>query len=154
MPILIRSFQAEDIPGCAFIMAANPLWQRYHVTQASAAQRLTHGFGKGATILVAVVENQPVGFIWYVENGAFNRSGYIMLIGVAPETQYLGIGSALMDAAEQVLSQSGRDVILLVSDFNLSAQHFYQRRGYQQVGALPDYILPGVAELIYRKTTL
>lgn len=75
-----------------------------------------------------------------------------MLVGVAPDTQHQGIGAALMDSAEQVLFRSAKDVILLVSDFNLGAQRFYQRRGYQQVGALPDYVLPGVAELIYRKT--
>lgn len=56
-----------------------------------------------------------------------------------------------MEHAERVLFEKGDDVFLLVSDFNLAAQRFYQRLGYAQVGALPDYVLPGVAELIYRK---
>ncbi len=152
MTVQIRSLLAEDIPACAHIMAANPLWQRYAVTEELAARRLANGFAQTSAILVAVVEDEPVGFIWYVEKGAFNRSGYIMLVGVAPDTQHQGIGAALMDAAEQALFSSAKDVILLVSDFNLGAQRFYQRRGYQQVGLLPDYVVPGVAELIYRKT--
>ena len=152
MATQIRSFEARDILPCAQIMAANPLWQRYQVTLDSATQRLTQGVSQAATILVAETAGQVSGFIWYVEKRAFTRSGYIMLIGVDPEVQHLGIGAALMDAAEQILFRLGKDVILLVSDFNLGAQHFYERRGFGQVGALPDYVLPGVAELIYRKT--
>lgn len=153
MSIRIRPIQAQDIPACARIMAENPLWQRYQVTIDSAARRFTQGVSQSATILIAETDQQVSGFIWYVEKGAFNRSGYVMLVGVAPEAQHLGIGAALMDAAEQVLFRSGRDVILLVSDFNQAAQRFYQRRGYRQVGSLADYVLPGVSELIYRKTT-
>jgi ribosomal protein S18 acetylase RimI-like enzyme len=152
MATQIRPLEVQDIPRCAQIMASNPLWQRYQVTAESASQRLAKGFSQSATILVAETEGQVTGFVWYVEKGAFNRSGYIMLIGVDPEAQHLGIGAALMDAAEQILFQLGKDVILLVSDFNLGAQRFYQRRGYQQVGAIPDYVLPGVTEYIYRKT--
>jgi ribosomal protein S18 acetylase RimI-like enzyme len=61
------------------------------------------------------------------------------------------VGGALMDRAEAFLSQSSPDIFLLTSDFNQSAQRFYQRRGYRQVGALPDYVLPGVTELIFWK---
>jgi ribosomal-protein-alanine N-acetyltransferase len=42
-------------------------------------------------------------------------------------------------------------MVLLCSDFNTEAQRFYRRAGYEQVGALPDYVVPGVAELIFRK---
>jgi len=40
---------------------------------------------------------------------------------------------------------------LLVSDLNAPAQHFYQAHGYHEVGALTDYVCPGITELIYRK---
>jgi hypothetical protein len=43
------------------------------------------------------------------------------------------------------------DLFLLVSDFNHDAQRFYQRQGYQQIGAIPGYVLPDVSELIFRK---
>jgi ribosomal protein S18 acetylase RimI-like enzyme len=152
MSIRIRPFEARDIPACAQIMATNPLWQRYQVTLDSATQRLNAGLQSAATILVAENEGQVSGFLWYLEKGAFNRSGYIMLIGVALDSQHLGIGAALMDETERILFCQGRDVILLVSDFNSGAQRFYQRRGYLQIGALPDYVLPGVTELIFRKT--
>lgn len=140
----------EDLAACAQIMAENPLWQRYGVTPESALKRLSTGLAQGATILVASAP-QVMGFIWFVKQGAFQRSGYVMLIGVALSSQKSGVGALLMDAAETEMFATSRDVLLLVSDFNLGAQHFYQRRGYTQIGAIPDYVLPGITEYIYRK---
>jgi ribosomal protein S18 acetylase RimI-like enzyme len=59
-----------------------------------------------------------------------------------------------MDAAERILFQNSQDVLLLVSDFNESAQRFYHRRGYEQVGALPGYVLADITELLFRKKKL
>lgn len=147
----IHTLQAADVPGCARIMAENPLWQRYGVTPESALQRISGGLAQGATILVAGEPDHPQGFIWYLEKGAFGRSGYVMLIGVDTRTQGQGLGDALMDEAERRMFEKSKDVLLLVSDFNESAQRFYKRRGYEQVGALPGYVLPDITELLFRK---
>ena len=150
--IPIHPLQAEDISGCAHIMSENPLWQRYGVTPQSALLRISTGFEQTASILVAGPVGNPLGFIWYVQKGAFARSGYVMLIGVDPNQQGKGTGDALMDAAEANMFQHTSDIFLLVSDFNTSAQRFYQRRGYTQTGSLPAYVLPDITELLYRKT--
>jgi ribosomal protein S18 acetylase RimI-like enzyme len=147
----IRPIQPQDLPVCARIMTENSLWQRYGVTYESALKRLTIGVADGAAILVAGDAGEPGGFVWYVEKGAFSRSGYIMLIGVDPRRQGQRIGDALMDEAERIMFEKTKDVFLLVSDFNDGAQRFYRRRGYQQVGKLEGYVLPEVAELIFRK---
>ena len=133
-------------------MAENPLWQRYGVTLEGATLRLSSGLEQGATILAAGEPGQPVGFVWYLEKGAFGRSGYIMLIGVDPALQGQGVGDGLMDAAEARMFEKVNDIFLLVSDFNAGAQRFYRRRGYAQVGALPAYVLSDVTELIFCKT--
>lgn len=148
----IRPMQAMDIPVCARIMVENVLWQRYGVSLEKAVQRFSDGLQGGESIAVVELEHQVIGFIWFVLRGAFHRSGYIMLIGVSPKAQGSGAGGALMEYAEEILFQTSNDVFLLVSDFNLAAQRFYQGRGYQQVGAIPDYVLPNITELIYRKT--
>jgi ribosomal protein S18 acetylase RimI-like enzyme len=138
-------------------MAETPLWQRYRVTQTSAQRRFELALERQSTIAVAE-KNEPgprekrlLGFVWYTLRGAFERSGYIPLIGVAPGEYGQGVGNTLMDYAEGQVYQQVGELFLLVSDFNAPAQRFYQRRGYIQVGALPDYILPGVSELIYLK---
>jgi ribosomal protein S18 acetylase RimI-like enzyme len=151
--------QFEDIEACARLMTESGLWQRYGVTEESAARRFEGGLAQQAglerqeRIAVAEVDEEVVGFIWYAARGAFSRSGYIVLIGVAAGQRGRGVGRALMEHAEGELArEGGGDIFLLVSDFNEEAQRFYRRLGYRQVGAIPDYILPGVAELIYHKT--
>jgi ribosomal protein S18 acetylase RimI-like enzyme len=149
--VLIRGLTAADIPALAQLMAGDPLWRRYGVNEESAARRLAGGLAEGATIAVAEDASQVAGFVWYVARGVFARSGYIMLIGVTPANQGRGVGRALMAHAEAAMFAQVADVFLLVSDFNLAAQRFYQRLGYRQVGALADYVVPGVTELLYRK---
>jgi len=155
--MIVRPMQLPDACICAKWMVETPLWQRYGVTQASAQQRFELALERRATIAVAEREGprfghkQLLGFVWYTISGAFERSGYIPLIGVAPGEFGQGVGKALMDYAEGQVFQQVGELFLLVSDFNEPAQCFYQRRGYIQVGALPDYILHGVSELIYLK---
>ncbi len=145
----------EDIEPCARMIASTPLWQRYGVTPESAAARLQAALRDEAVILVAEeAENtggSPLGFVWLVRRGAFDLSGYIRWIVVSSAHRSSGVGRQLLLAAEENIRQTARDIFLLCSDFNLDAQRFYERNGYTRVGALPDYILPGVAELLYRK---
>ena len=147
----IRAFRLEDARPCAEIMAANTLWQRYGVTVETAVRNFASGLERGAALFVSEDDDEVDGFLWLEPVGAFGRSGYVRLIGVRPDRQGSGLGQDLMAYAETFLFRSTGDVFLLVSDFNLGAQRFYQRLVSVQVGALPDYVLPGVAELIYRK---
>src|SRR5262245_46324260 len=151
--ITIRPMTSGDVEPCAAMMVATPLWQRYGVTQESASSRLSAGLREDAIMLVAVGQNdeKPLGFVWLVLRGAFDHSGYIPLIAVKPGQRGAGIGQQLLTAAEERTRPVADDIFLTCSDFNVDAQRFYERHGYVKVGALADYILPGVAELIYRK---
>ena len=154
--MIIRPLVSGDVPALARLMAGDPLWQRYGVTEETAARRLREGFAAGAniagaTIAVAEIDGEPVGFVWYVERGAFNRSGYIMLIGVQGDARGAGVGRALMEHAEAALFARAADIFLLVSDFSTAAQAFYGRLGYEQVGTILGYVVPGITELIFRK---
>lgn len=148
-PLAIRPLTPTDIPGVVSWVAATPLWQRYGVTEQSFAERLTNGIAEGATIFVAERAGDVLGFLWFVAHGVFNRSAYVQLIGVRPESRAGGVGRTLMQFAET--QTTSRDLFLLVSDFNTDAQKFYARLGYFQVGKLDDYVVPGVSELIFCK---
>ena len=80
-------------------------------------------------------------------------SGLGQRAGIAAVVALVLTGCALaaaLIAAADARAQSS-DLILLVSDFNEGAQRFYKRMGYEQIGAIPGYVLPDVAELIFRK---
>jgi ribosomal protein S18 acetylase RimI-like enzyme len=53
---------------------------------------------------------------------------------------------------ESQLNIDYKDLFLLVSDFNVDAQNFYRQMGYLKVGEIADYVVPGVSELIFRKS--
>lgn len=142
---------AADLDACAALMAATPLWQRYGVTLEGARRTLAVAPDHGGRVLVARVGDELAGFVLVYPRGGFARSGYIRLIGVVAACQGQGLGDALMAAAETLVADVAPDMFLLVSDFNVEAQRFYQRLGYVQVGALPAYVLPDVTELILWK---
>jgi len=149
--IMVQPMDSREMAACVDILLENPLWGHYGMTGKIAGQMLQAALTAGTSILTARQDAQTVGFVWYMSNGAWGRSGYIRLIGVAPQFQGKGIGERLMAEAEARMGESVNDVFLLVSDFNTRAARFYQRLGYQQVGAIPDYVVSGITELIFHK---
>ena len=141
----------DDISACARWIAETPLWQRYGVTERSMSESFTKRLRDGATIYVVERAGAVLGVIWIVARGAFNRSGYIRLIGVRPDERGHGVGRALMEYAEAQLFADAPEIFLLVSDFNTDAQRFYERLGYRQAGVLDDYVVRGVSEVVFWK---
>jgi ribosomal protein S18 acetylase RimI-like enzyme len=143
----------EDVRILACWMVLVPLWQRYKLTIEKASAQFEAALARKDILLAADGGDQQraCGFAWCVEGGAFARSAYLRLIGVHPECAGRGVGSALLAAAEESALRTGDDLFLLVSDFNRDAQCFYQKHGYRPIGAVPGYVLPDVAELIYWK---
>jgi len=148
---VLRLLRETDVDDVALWMAEVPLWKRYGVTAASAAAQFKRGIADGAHILVAEQDKFVRGFAWVVRRGAFDRSGYLKLLGIHPAAQGSGLGAQLLAAAEAHVRTEAREMILLCSDFNTDAQHFYERHGYRKVGELPDYVVKGITEFIYEK---
>jgi ribosomal protein S18 acetylase RimI-like enzyme len=142
----IRAMLIADVPVISRWMAAMPLWRRYGVTEAGAAVQFSDAIERGDIVLV---ESNLCGFAWCVRNGGFGRSDYLRLIGVRADCAGQGIGAALLTEVEAQATST--DLLLLVSHFNDGAQSFYKRMGYEQIGAIPGYVLPDVTELIFRK---
>jgi ribosomal protein S18 acetylase RimI-like enzyme len=151
MECLIRPMTIADMPALAAWMVEAPLWKRYSLTVEKAITNFQGGVSRREWLIVAESEQQPCGFAWGVPRGAFGRSPYVRLIGVHPDKAGAGIGAKLLDEIERMAATISDDVFLLVSDFNESAQRFYVRQGYEQIGAIPAYVVPDVTELIFRK---
>jgi ribosomal protein S18 acetylase RimI-like enzyme len=151
MTPVIRPLESQDLESCAKIIDRTPLWGRYGLTGAALIPLLTQAHQVGDVVQVADLGRGAAGFAWVVPRGTFGRSPYLRLIAVSPEARGAQLGAQLLRQVEQISARSGTAMFLLVSDFNLDAQRFYQREGYQELGRLPDFVLPGVAECLFRK---
>lgn len=145
--VTFREMTPQDIPVLAAWIAEIPLWQRYGITPEKMELSLETAHAAGDLLLVADREDHAVGLAWVMLKGMFGRSPYLRLLGVQHAQQ--GLGAALLTEAENRLT--AHELFLLVSDFNLSAQKFYQRQGYTYIGALPGYVLADVSELVFWK---
>ncbi|MEO8606589.1 MAG: GNAT family N-acetyltransferase [Chloroflexota bacterium] len=154
MESLIRPMTRADMPKLAAWMVEAPLWKRYDLTIEKVVANFEGGLSRADWLLVAESDLQAVGFAWAIPKGAFGRSPYLRLIGVHPDKAGAGIGAKLLDEIERMALPISHDLFLLVSDFNQGAQRFYLRQGYEQIGAVPGYVIPDVTELIFRKRLL
>lgn len=151
MDVTIRSMINSDMPLLAAWMVETPLWQRYGLTIERAVANFEKALTQGDWLLTAEQDNDVCGFAWAMPKGTFGRSPYLQLIGVKPNQTGSGIGTKLLNEIERKSAEVADDLFLLVSDFNESAQHFYKRQGYTQIGAIEGYVVPDVTELIFRK---
>jgi ribosomal protein S18 acetylase RimI-like enzyme len=83
----------------------------------------------------------------------FLLGDYLELFAVADWTRGKGLGKRLLEYVESVVFARARNLFACVSDFNTQARAFYQKHGYQEIGPLPNLLIPGSAEILLRKTT-
>jgi ribosomal protein S18 acetylase RimI-like enzyme len=93
-------------------------------------------------MLVADLNNYPVGLVClqYRANDPQmadgHTRGYLYAFRVMPNLQSMGIGTLLLNAAEQHLLDKGMSVITLqVAKDNLRGQQLYTRQGYRSFGS-------------------
>ena len=152
-PIHIEPAAPADYEWCARLMAASEPWITLRRDLEACRIVLAR---PGAELFVGSDPKSKacslLGFILVAPYG-FAGSPYLASIAVAPEARGQSVGSQLMAFAEKRFADRGH-LFLLVSSFNQRAQHFYRQCGYQFVGELKDYIVPGHSELIFHKRLL
>ena len=90
------------------------------------------------------------GFLILCMTGAF--VGYIQTICIDSHCRGRGLGSQLLEFAEQRIRRVSPNIFMCVSSFNVGARRLYQRHGYEVIGELRDYIVEGHSEILLRKT--
>lgn len=147
--VRIRPFESSDTDDVNNILTTHYPWTEYDTDfEVDPAKVTSHGVA-----VVATRDGDFCGFAWWLPSGAFDRSGYVKLVGVHRDHQSAGVGSALMEAAEAAMFEGdgSGDVFLLVSAFNELARSFYDRRGYVEIGRITGYVEDGIDELLLRK---
>jgi len=91
---------------------------------------------------VALSSNQIIGFVILSQEP--QKVGHIVTIDVVKSARGTGVGSALMNTAEDWALRRGLHLIYLeTAEDNRPAQSFYMSRGYAKVEEIPDYYSSG-----------
>jgi ribosomal-protein-alanine N-acetyltransferase len=105
---------------------------------------------KTAVCLIAREREQILGFI--LAHRDRRGFGHIVTLDVNPAAHRSGIGSALMQAAEERLLRAGcQSIFLEVAVNNLPAVAFYKKHGYSVIKSLRRYYPGGLDGLLMRK---
>lgn len=92
----------------------------------------------GAFTLVA--EGQRADVLGFIVAEARRKNGHIITIDVVAEARRLGVGSALLKAAEEQLLEAGAQAVALETAVNNeSAIRFYREKGYFVEKTVPGY---------------
>ena len=79
------------------------------------------------------------------------RGAYLELIGLFPEQQGRGLGTAILQWLEQETRPCAANCWVLVSSFNDLAKRFYFRQGFREVGSIEALVSLQSTELLLRK---
>jgi ribosomal protein S18 acetylase RimI-like enzyme len=148
IPVEIRKLKGfDEARQCARVMAGSEPWITLDRNFEDSLSVFTDSTRE---VYVAEVEDQLVGFVVLVMRGSF--VGYVQSLGVWPDWRGQGIGRRLMQYAEARVFSESPNLFVCASSFNPGARRLYENLGYQQIGELVDYIVPGQSEILYRKT--
>ncbi|OPX87687.1 MAG: Acetyltransferase (GNAT) family protein [Pelotomaculum sp. PtaB.Bin104] len=140
--MIIRKGENKDFPILARIISSSEAWTCYGIDYDIAVSL----FDKMEdTIYVAEIEGRVVGFITLRIDGVGNIGAYVRMVAV--DEPYRGQGIGAKDVAFQKIS----NVFLICSVTNVKAQRFYENTGFAKVGILPDLVVSGHDEILYRK---
>jgi ribosomal-protein-alanine N-acetyltransferase len=104
---------------------------------------------RGSFTLVAINDKEELqGFIV----SHCGTAGHVITIDVGPNARRGGVGSLLLQGAEERMRASGcRAVGLETAVDNISALSFYKRHGYSVIRTWPRYYSNGVDALVLKK---
>jgi len=144
----ITALEADsDARACARLMASSEPWLTLGRTYEASLAMIRD---PSREVYVLRDETGLGGFLILCMIGAF--VGYIQTICIHPDRRGQGLGSQLVEFAEQRILAQFPNVFMCVSSFNRDARRLYERLGYSVVGELTDYIVEGHSEILLRKS--
>jgi [ribosomal protein S18]-alanine N-acetyltransferase len=149
-PTIIRPLAgAAEAAACAGLMASSEPWLTLGRTY-EASLRIISDPTREVAVAARGQAGEIAGFVIICMTGAF--VGYIQTVCVAPEERGRGLGTRLVEHAEERIFRESPNVFLCVSSFNPDARRLYERLGYETIGELTDYLVRGHSEILLRKS--
>jgi len=145
--VTIAPATEEERDWVAALLAGSEPW----ITLGATAEECRRSCRDAEYLLyLAHCDGRPCGAILLQRRGVAS-SPYVKSIAVEAHWRGAGVGSGLMEFAEDLFREEARHLFLCVSSFNARARSFYERRGYRAVGELEDYIIDGASEILMHK---
>ena len=145
----IRSYKLEDRATIVAILASSEPWKKLGYTDAD-WKKLFDPLPAGREGFVIESGGTISGFALLRQK--FLMGDYLELLVVAPSARSAGLGSALLAHIEGLVFTRVKNLFACVSDFNADARRFYRKNGYQEIGPMPNFLIPGSSEMLLRKT--
>ena len=146
---VIRTMQADDREAVVHLLGESDPWKTLGYTKDD-WNRIFCPTPQGRDCYVAELDGRVAGVA--IVKQKFLLGDYLELLGVAEWARQKGVGGQLLRHIEELVFERTKNLFACVSDFNQSARAFYKRHGYQEIGPMPNFLIPGSAELLLRKT--
>ena len=139
----------DDARAAADIMASTDPWITYGRTRDNTF--LTVSNLQGESYVAVTPGGEIVGVVVLALRVPLIK-GYVCGLAVKPAFRNRGIGTRLLRYGEARIFQESPNVFICVTSFNTNAQRLYARLGYQKIGEITDFAIPGAHEHLLRKT--
>ena len=146
---IVRPMTVEDRAAVIELLAGSDPWKRLGY-QAGDWDIYFTPLPQGRDSYV-VDQNGNVAGIAIVRQ-KFLLGDYLELLAVADWARGKGLGGKLLGHIEPIVFGRATNLFACVSDFNAQARAFYKKHGYQEIGPMPNFLIPGSAEILLRKT--
>lgn len=145
----IRPMRPDDRNDVIMLLADSDPWKTLGYNQDDWG-RIFCPTPQGRETFVADIDGRVAGIA--VVRQKFLLGDYLELLGIATWARGQGAGKQLLAYIESMVFGRTKNLFACVSDFNQNARDFYKKQGYQEIGPMPNFLIPGSAEILLRKT--
>ncbi len=150
---VFRSLRAADRPRLEAITRATGIFRENETAVALEVFDAAVGGSPDYTALAADLDGQFAGWICWGPTPCTVGTFDLYWMAVDPVLQGMGIGSALLSEMERRIAGSARLIVVETSgrpDY-LPTRSFYEARGYEVGGIIPEFYAPGDDQVVYVK---
>jgi ribosomal protein S18 acetylase RimI-like enzyme len=142
-----RARPSEAKAQASWIVFMEP-WSSFGYERAPLGRYLAR-MARAGRALVAVEANVVLAVI--VHQPDFLLGNFVALLAVRPDAAGQGIGRALVDCLERLTFAKRRWLYVSSDAHNRAAARFYRKLGFSRLARIPDLIVKGRTEILWRK---
>jgi ribosomal protein S18 acetylase RimI-like enzyme len=152
----IRPMTSEDKPAIIKMLRDIP---EFKPSEVDVAKEVIDSYIKepirsGYQIFVAEVGSSIAGYICYGQTPLTEGTWDIYWLAVNPKQQGQGIGTALLEFAEDKINETEGRLVLIETSSKPeyeTTRHFYRSQGYELACSIADFYAPGDDKLVFQK---